>query len=832
MIKICPLFLILFSYSLIGQSSLRNISKITFSGLVINQETQQPLEYATITLRNRKKPDQLQGGITGFDGKFKIEILHSTYDITVEYIGFDSYTKNGVVINKAFDIGIINLNFTSEELEGVELIAEKTEVEIRLDKRIYNVGKDLTVRGGSVADVLDNIPSVTVDVDGNVALRGNDNVRILINGKPSGLVGISGPQGLQQFPAEAIEKVEVVTSPSARYGAEGTAGILNIILKKQELLGFNGNFVANGGQTYSDVIPSNYGSSANINLRKNNFNLFTTNSFSKSLSIGRISNENEYLNGSDPNTFLEELRKPERKNYSFFSSLGVEYYFKEKTSLILSGFIRDRSGDDYSKNVLKVLDENRNQTDQSELIELETDKDDARQISLNFDSKIDEEGQEFTAVFQYEENKEDEKADIDNSIKDRDEKVNQLEKEKRILLQADYELPLDKNTQFEFGYRGNFSNQETDYEVFQIDNDNGAFAKNKYLSNVLVYKEHINALYTQFGKKFDAFSLLFGLRMEDTKIVIDQRTINDYNEKKYTEFFPTVNLSYEFNDLGSIIFGYSRRISRPRGRYLNPFPSRASVANFFQGNADLDPSYSNTIDIGYLKRWDKVTFNSSIYYQRSTNIFTFISEDSGETVVINENSDETNTNETSPNLIRVPIIIRNPINLAENNRTGFEFTLSYNPSRKSRIFTNFNLFNSETIGVHKGTDLGRTNLSWFSRINGKFILFKKIDWQIQLYYRGPRETAQSKSKGMIYSSTAFNKNILKDKGTISFRVNDLFNTAMYQSETSTPTFNSYTIYRRGFPSFNLSLTYRINQKDKPKRSSQVRRANDGGGFGL
>jgi outer membrane receptor protein involved in Fe transport len=823
--KVYALTLICVFNSLFGQRPTGNIPKLKLTGIVLDQETQQTLEYATISLKNTKNPDRLQGGITGFDGKFMVDVFPGTYDISIEYIGFDRFTKTGVLIKSSMDLGTIGLTIGSTALEGVEVMAEKTEVEIRLDKRIYNVGKDLTVRGGSVADVLDNVPSVTVDIEGNVALRGNDNVRILINGKPSGLVGISGPQGLQQLPAESIEKVEVVTSPSARYGAEGTAGILNIILKKQELLGFNGNFVANAGQTHTDIIPSAYGGSANVNLRKNKFNIFSTNSYSKSLSIGNVFNENEYFNGENPSTFLEESRSPERENFSFFSSLGVEYYFKEKTSLILSGFIRDRSGDDYTKNILKRFDENKVLIDQSQLIELETDKDDARQISLNFDSEMDEEGQKFTAVFQYEENKEDEKADIDNSLKNRDEKVNQLESEKRILLQADYVLPLDKNTQFEFGYRGNFNNQETDYQVFQI--QNGGFAKNTDLSNVLIYKEHINALYTQYGKKIDAFSFLIGLRMEDSKIIVDQRTINDYNQKKYTKFFPTLNLSYEFSDTESIILGYSRRISRPRGRFLNPFPSRSSVANFFQGNADLDPSYSNTVDVGYLKRWDKVTFNTSVYYQKSTEVFTFIAEDSGQKVIVSEG-------ESTTDFIEVPIIVRSPINIAENNRTGFEFTLSYNPSRKSRIFLNFNLFNSETIGIHEGVDLGRTNLSWFSRANAKFTIFKDIDWQTQVFFRGPRETAQSKSRGMIFTSMALSKDVFKKKGTLSFRVSDLFNTAMYRSETFTPTFTNDALYRRSLPSFNLSLTYRINQKDKPqsRRPQGGGGGNNDGGFGF
>jgi outer membrane receptor protein involved in Fe transport len=823
--KVYALTLICIFNSLFGQRPTGNIPKLKLTGIVLDQETQQTLEYATISLKNTKNPDRLQGGITGFDGKFMVDVFPGTYDISIEYIGFDRFTKTGVLIKSSMDLGTIGLTIGSTALEGVEVMAEKTEVEIRLDKRIYNVGKDLTVRGGSVADVLDNVPSVTVDIEGNVALRGNDNVRILINGKPSGLVGISGPQGLQQLPAESIEKVEVVTSPSARYGAEGTAGILNIILKKQELLGFNGNFVANAGQTHTDIIPSAYGGSANVNLRKNKFNIFSTNSYSKSLSIGNVFNENEYFNGENPSTFLEESRSPERENFSFFSSLGVEYYIKEKTSLILSGFIRDRSGDDYTKNTLKRFDENKVLIDQSQLIELETDKDDARQISLNFDSEMDEEGQKFTAVFQYEENKEDEKADIDNSLKNRDEKVNQLESEKRILLQADYVLPLDKNTQFEFGYRGNFNNQETDYQVFQI--QNGGFARNTDLSNVLIYKEHINALYTQYGKKIDAFSFLIGLRMEDSKIIVDQRTINDYNQKKYTKFFPTLNLSYEFSDTESIILGYSRRISRPRGRFLNPFPSRSSVANFFQGNADLDPSYSNTVDVGYLKRWDKVTFNTSVYYQKSTEVFTFIAEDSGQKVIVSEG-------ESTTDFIEVPIIVRSPINIAENNRTGFEFTLSYNPSRKSRIFLNFNLFNSETIGIHEGVDLGRTNLSWFSRANAKFTIFKDIDWQTQVFFRGPRETAQSKSRGMIFTSMALSKDVFKKKGTLSFRVSDLFNTAMYRSETFTPTFTNDALYRRSLPSFNLSLTYRINQKDKPqsRRPQGGGGGNNDGGFGF
>ena len=816
MIKLFPiLFLLVCISQSYGQRG-KAPSKITINGIVIDKETQQPLEYTTISLLSDKRPNQVQGGLTGANGKFSFSVFPGIYDIKIEYIGFEPYTLSKVELKASKDFGQISLLISENLLEGVEVMAEKTEVEIRLDKRIYNVGKDLTVRGGSVADVLDNVPSVSVDVEGNVALRGNDNVRILINGKPSGLVGISGPQGLQQLPAESIEKVEVITSPSARYGAEGTAGILNIILKKQELLGLNGNFTINGG------FPRRYGGSATVNLRKEKFNIFTTNSTNNSLSIGKVFNDNEYFNGTDPSTFLEEIRRPERENNSIFSSLGVEIYLKEKTSLILGGFIRTEGGDDYTKNEIKEFDKNRLIITQSDRIELEEDDDKSHQFNINFDSELDEEGQKITATFQYEESDENESANIENSTlipvkgKKSLEKLIEYQSEKRILFQADYVLPIDKETQFEFGYRGSFSNQGTDYNVYLFDNNQ--FNLDNNLSNELIYKEHINALYTQYGKKMKDFSFLFGLRMEDSKITVDQRSTNDYNQKNYTEFFPTVNLSYEFKETESIILGYSRRISRPRGRYLNPFPSRSSVANFFQGNADLNPSYSNTIDLGYLKRWDKFTLNGSVYFQKATSVFTFVGEESGETAVIS--GDLNNPNDPANPLVEVPIIIRNPINLAENNRTGVEFTLSYSPSRKSRFFANFNLYNSETIGEYKGESLDATNLSWFSRVNSKITLPGDIDWQMRVYYSGPRITAQSRSEPMLYVSGALSKDVFKDKGTISFRVSDLFNTGMRESVTTTNTFRNYGIYRRGTPTFILSATYRLNQKKEQKGSRQ------------
>ncbi len=199
------LITLLFTLTLFAQrpaQSYGSIQKKTVEGKVVDSETNQVLEYATITFTNKRNSNLLQGGITDSAGNFKVDVFPGLYDISVDFIGFETYLQEAVVIRESLNLGEIKLNILVDRLEGVELMAERTEVEIRLDKRIYNVGKDITVRGGSVADVLDNVPSVSVDVEGNVSLRGNSSVRILINGKPSGLVGLSGPQGLQQLPAE------------------------------------------------------------------------------------------------------------------------------------------------------------------------------------------------------------------------------------------------------------------------------------------------------------------------------------------------------------------------------------------------------------------------------------------------------------------------------------------------------------------------------------------------------------------------------------------------------------------------------------------------------
>ena len=799
--------------------------KFIITGKVIDKETNQPLEYATITLKNNNRPDAIQGGITDAEGNFRIESFPGQYDIDIEFISFTTYSKNDVLIKSNLNLGTIALEINANELEEVELVGEQTQVEIRLDKRIYNVGKDITVRGGSVADVLGNIPSITVDVEGNIALRGNNNVRILINGKPSGLVGISGPDGLRQLPSESIEKVEVITSPSARYDAEGTGGILNIILKKQERSGFNGNFNVNGG------VPETYRGTATVNWKTNKLNVFSTNTIGRRTSISNGLSENEYFNGEEANSYLFETGKTNRERDQKFISLGAEYFIDDSSSFTFNGFYRDNEG--VNDGVVTIDELNSiggSPISTVERMQYEPELDESFQISGLYEKKFNDKGHEISATYQYEESTEDELAQITSLQSfpyiriNNNEEVTTLESQKRILAQVDYIYPLDENTQIELGYRGTFNTIETDYEVAFIENNIRTIDTN--LTNVLVYKEYVNAAYTQFGKKINKFSLLLGLRMEDSNIVIDQRTTNDYTNKRYTNWFPTVNLSFEIDEKESITLGYAKRIRRPRGFFLNPFPSRNSITNFFQGNPDLDPASTGSFDFGYLKRFKKFTLNGSIYYQRTTNNFQFVNEDTGETVVLSGDPNDSNSD-----LVIVPVLRRGPINLSKNKRYGGEASLTFTPNRKIRLNANFNLYSNEVIGTYNGFVFDAKNISWSSRFISSINFGKGLSWQNQLFLRGPRVTAQSKSKPLGGLSTAFNKDILKDKGTLSFRISDVFNTQKYRSDTFTDTFNSYSEFQWRQPTYIATFTYRLNQK-KNQRSRRGRYDDDNdGGYG-
>ena len=792
----------------------------TVSGSVTDSETNVPLEYATISLKHKRLPDKIFGGITDENGKFSVEVNAGMYNIKIDYISFESYVDDNLRVIENTDIGNIALNLDVSMLDEVEVRAERTQVEIRLDKKIYNVGQDITVRGGNVSDVLANIPSIDVDFDGNISLRGNNNVTILINGKPSGLVGLSGPQGLRSIPSESIEKVEVVTSPSARYSAEGTAGILNIILKKQDLLGFNGNVDLNIGE------PKNTGASGTFNLRNNKINFFSTTSIKDSDNSGSFIGNTEYFNS---NLKIDNNTNSNRNRKNTFLNLGVEYYFDDDTSLSLSGFYRKGDELSYSKNIVNDIT-NIDIVSSNERVANDEELEESFEYSLDFYKDFDEDGHTLSAKVSYEENDENsiDKIEDYSTIpfvsESSFERTTNIDFQNRFLAQVDYVYPIDENTEFEFGYRGRFLDRETDFDVSFL--RGGTYQSDPGLSNIFKYNESINSFYTQFGKKINSVSVLLGLRYEASKQEIDQRTTNQFEVKKYSDLFPTVNLAYEISDVESLTLGYSKRVRRPRGWDINPFPRRNSITSYRRGNPFLNPTFTSAYEVDYLKRFKKITINTAIFYRQSDGNVERIQQETGELVDLIV---DTGTNNP---VLQVPVLEYYPINLSTNKRFGSELSITYTPSRSVRINGSFTLNSTKIRGNYLGQSFDSDDTNWSARFNGFIRLPKDYSLQFFGFLRGPSENAFSKSKAFGFTTAAIQKSIFNQKGNISLRYSDLFNTGKWRSITTRESFRSESEGQWREPSLILTLSYRISE-DKSKRRQRARNNqqefNEGGG---
>ena len=781
------------------------VPKIKITGKVIEKISKQPLEYATITFLIPNNPKPVAGGITNPNGEFDIEIKPGVYDIKIEFISFKVSEIKQKNLQKSTSLGLISLDEDANQLNEVVIRSEKTTVEIKLDKKVYNVGSDLMVKGGTVSDVLDNIPSVSVDVEGNVSLRGNENVRVLIDGRPSNAINIA--EALRLIPADAIEKVEVITNPSARYDAEGGGGLLNIILKKGKNQGLNGTFIASAGY------PENYGLSGTLNYKSKNFNLFTTQGYNDRSNPGNAITNTDYLNDNNEIiSSVNESRENERLNKGYNGNFGMELYLTETSAWTNTFNYRKSNGN----NVDNVFQNNINGDGSFDYrrnrINEENSDSESVEFATNFTKKFKKDGHKLTVDGSFSSSDELNDAIItdratNTTVVKFDNTINN-QTQSRNLLQMDYVLPFGKSSQFEAGYRGDFSKLLTDYRV---ENDG---VINENFTNTLEYKEKVNAIYTQYGVKINKFSALFGLRFEDSNIDINQLATNDFNTKKYNNFFPSAFFTYEISDKSSTSVSYSRRIQRPRGRMLNPFSNLSSNINIFVGNPDLDPAFTDALDFGYIKRWEKLTFNTSLYVNKTTDVFQFARRESGDFVN------------------GIPVTISSPINLATEYRAGFEFTLNYSPYKWWKLNGNFNFFRNKTQGNYVYTDFNNNEIvqdfnntasSWFTRVTSKITLPYKIDWQTNATYNGPQNSAQGRSLGVFAANLAFSKDVLKDKGTLSFNISDVFNSRKRIMETYLPQFaNSYSEMQWRERQFTLSFTYRFNkaknEREQPKRN--------------
>lgn len=808
------ILLIVFTILFFTYSGIAQMAKVTVNGKIYEKSTNAPLEYATVVFQNVNNPEIIVGASSDEKGNFSLDVVKGTYNIKYEFISLKSFEITNKEIFSNTNLGTIFLEPDVAQLKEVVVIAEKSTVEFKLDKRVYNVGQDMMVKGGTMSDVLNNVPSITVDPDGTIALRGNENVRILIDGRPSGLAGINIADALKLLPADSVEKVEVITNPSARYDAEGGGGIINIVLRKGKSQGINGSVIASVGD------PEAYGLTSNINYRSDLFNLFSNFGYNYRNSPGNSSNNSEYFNedGTTKN-FIYESRTNQRLNKSFNANYGIDLFLTKSASWTHALTFSTDSGKNPDNVYYNNYDADFNPTFIRNRLNDQLSKQYSLEYSSVFTKDFEKEDHKLTANVAFSKNQDNENSIIyDQIIGDPTSIFTDItlnnQSQLRNLFQADYVLPFGLDSRFEAGYRGNFQKNLTDFRV----NENSIF------SNLLEYIENVNALYAQYGSKIKSFSYFLGLRWEDSYIEVNSITSKDYNTKIYNNFFPSVTLNYELNKSSNLTLSYSKRINRPRGRFLNPFSSYSSNINIFQGNPDLNPSYTNVVDLGFLKKWSNLTFNSSLYVNMTDDVFQFIRKESGEfvTTIINGES------------VEIPVIITTPINLSKEYRVGFEMNANYSPFKWWRLNGNFNLYLVENQGDYTYIDyqdkeviqnFDNTAVTWFSRITSKITLPYKIDWQTNATYNAPQNTAQGKRLDMTSVNLSFSKDIINDKGSLALNVSDLFNTRKRRGYVDLENVSSFSTFQWRQRQITLSFTYRFNKK----KERENQRNYEGGG---
>lgn len=780
-------------------------AKAIIKGKVVDAQTMTPLEFATVTIFEQQDSILVTGTVTDESGSFLLEVKFGTYYAFVEFLAFERKIFDNISLSRdqhVVDLGTIQLNPDAEMLVEVEVQAERSQMQLSLDKRVFNVGKDLANSGGTAADVLDNVPSVTVDVQGNVELRGSGGVRILVDGKPSGLVGLSNSDGLRQIPANMIERVEVITNPSSRYEAEGVSGIINIILKKDRSQGLNGSFDLTAGY------PTEYGVAANLNYRKDRFNLFANYALRYRKGPGIGDEYQEYFR-NDTTFITDQTSRHTWGGLSNSIRLGSDFYFSPKS--ILTGAFNYRYND--NDNIEKIIYRDYlNDLNTPVGITYRTDKEletePSREASLTYKKLFERNGHEFTADFRYQNNTEDEGSDLleekfstDGVTKiapDLSQRTGNKRIQENFIFQADYVHPFAKDGKFEAGLRSGLRDISNNFKVEQELGEDEWVTLPSFTNN-FKYEENIYAAYFNVGNKFGKFNWQVGLRGEYSDV---QTSLSDtLNHRKYTDLFPSIFLGYEFSEKNSMQVSYSRRIRRPGFWELNPFFSYSDARNFWSGNPNLNPEFTDSYELGYLRYFEKGSLTSSVFYRHTTDVVERIRTQLSDTTSYTQ-----------------------PVNLSTRDDYGVEFTFSYDPYKFWRINGNANFFRSMTEGEYEGQLFNSDTYTWFGRLSSRVTILKKVDLQVNFNYRAPRKTTQGRNKSFWFISPAASMDILKGNGTLTLSVQDLFDTRKRRYITTGSNFYTEGEWQWRSRQTTLTFSYRLNQKKQ--KSGQGSRGGD------
>ena len=791
------------------------------TGKVIDASTKQGMEFANISLRKTGSKEFIKGTVSDQLGAFRLDgVSNGNYVVAVSVVGYATFEKELTIGTgqKTINLRNILLKEDTQLLNEVQVVGQRSQMKFEIDRKVFNVDQSLATAGGSASDVLGNIPSVQVDPEGEVSLRGNSSVTVWINGKESGLSADNRAQILEQLPVESIERVEVITNPSAKYNPEGTAGIINIVLKKNRKAGYYGSLQA-GVDT-----RGGYNAAGNVNFSSGKFESFVNvgTRVRKSEGEGYTNRQNLDDNGN-PVSYLNQLRNDEDTRKPVIARMGTTYHATDKDHFSFSGFGLLGRGDEtdwlnYTSNIpgsftnsLRTSAEKRKMNIGNFEIGYKRDFSEKSNLDLSASYNLlnitpessflqvsNYAGGTSTSSYQFQEN---------------------VMKPRKWEFQADYVTEFGEQNKIEAGYKGDFLTSKSKVSTYSgISEGNAAF--NEGLYNNFTYDQNVNALYATYSKRINRFGIQLGLRGEHTRTNTNSLGYNqsetDHPAYKddYFSFYPSAFLSYQLPSNNELQLNYTRRVSRPWGGQLNPFVNLTDSTNISYGNPLLLPQYSNSLELNYIKNWENHTLSASLYYRNTDNVIQRISYRDGD---IMKSTFE---------------------NIAKTQSAGTELILKNNLFRMIDLTSTLNFYYNKLDGFSYLPEEATTpvvgeadeDFSWSARIIANVMLPWGVSLQATGDYNSRELVAQGYRKANHAIDLGLRKSFLDRKLSLTINTRDLLNSRKRETITSGSGFSQESVFARSGRTVGFTLTYNFgNMKGSSKRPDRQEQQNNGDG---
>ncbi|MBI9058958.1 MAG: TonB-dependent receptor [Labilibaculum sp.] len=801
LISFCVLFTSAKATVPVGNSEIKGG---VIKGIVMDNAMDIPVEYATVSVYTMTDSTLIDGTITNGKGEFELQKLKpGKYFVEVSFIGYNKAMVRNIPINKKQKIAnlkIVNLRQSTESLDEVVVTSERLPVQYQIDKKVIPVSRQITAASGTAVDVLENVPSVSVDIEGNVSLRGNSNFTVLVDGKPSIL---DASDILEQMPASVIENIEIITNPSAKYDPEGTAGIINIITKKNTEKGLNGVVNLSLGS------QENYNSDFLINYRKKKWNWNFGLDYSNRQFEGTSHTENRTTYEGLTNTVISDGEsKMKRSGYGIRTGFDfdinkknqVSFGFRYGTREMERGSILDYQEFDSNSSDKALYDSKNLWSKEMTFIN----------SNLSYTKKFEGKGHQLATQVSYSRRGSGDEQSTNELKVGNDIVSGKIATEEgpgsRWEIRSDYTLPLGKDSKFEFGYQGQVRSSEADTKQEHYNTSTRAYDYQPLYSHDVTYDRQVHGLYTTYASKIGKFGYQLGFRSEYTNREIDFKGELEKFTIERWDFFPTIHTQMDLGSDNQVMASYTRRIRRPRGYYLEPFVTWSDAYNVRQGNPNLDPEYIDSYELGYMKRFGDQSVSIEAYYK--------VTHDKIESIRYPWNDQSNVTSGDQSNVMKNTFV-----NVGNDYSLGIEATLNLSFAKwfKNDLIGNFYHYqeegdyiitNSDDEDIYQ--DFSTSSYNWSLRNNSTFIIDKATRFQFTANYNSDTNWAQGKREGFFTTSAALKRDFLKRKLSATFQVRDIFGTAKHETLYEGENFYNFSQFNRKSPVFSLKLSFKIN----------------------